>query len=212
MTIGVIGTKCGMSRVFNDNGTSVPVTVVSVEANFVTQIKTQEIDGYNSLQVSYGVGRTQRLNKAMGGHYAKAGVAFCKGLHEFRIDLSESEQFGLGREITVEIFKTGQQVDVRGTTIGRGFSGGVRRHGFEMQDATHGNSVSHRAIGSTGQCQFPGRVLKGKKMAGQHGNKNRTIQRLEVVRVDAERKLLLVKGSVPGAKGGRLVIQPSIKA
>ncbi len=212
MAIGVIGRKCGMTRVFTEDGVSVPVTVIEVEANRVSQIKTQETDGYNALQVTVGSRRANRVTKPMAGHYAKAGVEAGRTLCEFRLNDGEGEGIEPGSEIKVDIFEDGQKVDVAGTTIGKGFAGVVKRHNFRTQDATHGNSLSHRAPGSIGQNQTPGRVFKGKKMAGQMGNKQRTAQNLEVVRVDAERNLLLIKGAVPGSKGNDVVVTPAVKA
>lgn len=211
MTLGLIGKKAGMTRVFQDDGVSVPVTVIEVSPNRVSQVKTVESDGYAAIQVSTGVRRANRVTKPMAGHYRKAGVEPGRGLWEFRQDGDESA-FEVGAELGVDRFEAGQKVDVTGTTHGKGFAGGVKRHNFHMQDATHGNSLSHRAPGSIGQNQTPGRVFKGKKMAGHMGNVRRTAQNLEVVRVDSERGLILVKGAVPGSKGGDLVIRPAVKA
>ncbi len=211
MAIGLIGRKCGMTRVFTDDGVSIPVTVIEVEPNRVTQVKTQEKDGYNALQVTVGERRANRVTRPMAGHFAKAGVVAGRGLWEFRVD-GEITDIEAGAEIKVDAFSEGDIVDVTGTTIGKGFAGGVKRHHFATQDATHGNSLSHRAPGSIGQNQTPGRVFKGKKMAGHLGNVRRTIQNLEVVRVDVERNMLLVKGAVPGAAGGDLIIRPAVKA
>ena len=212
MTIGLVGKKCGMTRIFTEDGVSIPVTVVEVQPNRVTQVKSTDSDGYNAIQVTTGSRKASRVSKASAGHYAKAGVEAGRGLWEFRLDGSEESEFEMGSELTVKLFEEGQKVDVTGKSIGKGFAGGVKRWGFQMQDATHGNSVSHRAPGSIGQCQTPGRVFKGKKMAGHMGDKQRTVQTLEVVRVDEERGLLLIKGSVPGAKGGDVVVRPAIKA
>jgi len=211
MTIGVIGRKAGMTRVFTEEGVTIPVTVIEVDSNRVSQVKSLEVDGYRAVQVAAGVRKASRVNKPMAGHYAKAGIEAGATLAEFRLDASEGEDLALGGEIGVSSFEAGQKVDVRGVTKGRGFSGGIRRHNFRGQDNTHGNSVSHRAPGSIGQCQTPGRVFKGKRMAGQLGNVNRVQQNLEVVRVDAERNLILVKGGVPGPAGGRLIVLPSVK-
>ena len=202
MTIGVIGRKCGMTRVFTETGESVPVTVIEVEPNRITQLKTLETDGYKAMQVTVGVRKASRVNKAMAGHFAKGSVAAGRGLWEFRLSDDEGADFEVGNEIKVDIFEAGQKVDVTGTTIGKGFAGTVKRHNFSMQDATHGNSISHRVPGSIGQNQSPGKVFKGKKMSGHMGNVLRTLQTLDVVRVDAEKNLILVKGAVPGAKGG----------
>lgn len=211
MAIGLIGRKAGMSRVFTEDGSSIPVTVIEVTPNRVTQVRTEDCDGYRALQVTVGARRASRVNKAMQGHFAKAGVAAGRGSWEFRLDAGEGEEIKAGDEIKVDIFASGQYVDVTGTTQGKGFQGVIKRHHFSHQDYTHGNSLSHRAPGSTGQNQTPGRVFKGKKMAGHMGAIKNTIQNLEVVRVDVERNLLLVKGSVSGARSGNLVIRPSFK-
>lgn len=211
MTIGIVGRKSGMTRVFTDEGVSVPVTVVEVLPNRVTQIKDLETDGYRAIQVTTGDRKASRVSKPAAGHYAKAGTAAGDGLWEFRLDGSE-ETFEVGSELTVERFEQGQKVDVAGRSKGKGFQGAVKRWNFSMQDATHGNSLSHRAPGSIGQCQTPGRVFKGKKMAGHMGDKKRTLQNLSVVRLDEERNLLLVKGSVPGATGCDVVVRPAVKA
>lgn len=212
MTIGVIGRKAGMTRVFTDEGASVPVTVIQVEPNKVTQVKSVETDGYRAVQVTTGNRRPSRVNKAAAGHFAKASVEPGRGLWEFRLNEGEGVELEPGAAINVDIFTAGQKVDVCGTSIGKGFAGVIKRHNFSMQDATHGNSLSHRAPGSSGQNQTPGRVFKGKKMAGHMGNVRTTTQSLEVVRVDAERNLLLIKGAVPGAKGGDVIVQPAVKA
>jgi large subunit ribosomal protein L3 len=211
MTIGLIGRKAGMTRIFTEEGASVPVTVIEVQPNRVTQVKTAATDGYRAVQVAIGERRPSRVTKPMAGHYARAGVTAGDTLREFRLAEGEGLDLTEGGEILVSIFAPGQKVDVRGVTKGRGFAGGVKRHNFRMQDATHGNSVSHRAPGSIGQCQTPGRVMKGKRMAGHMGDVNRVQQNLEVIRVDVERNLLLVRGPVPGAEGGRLVVLPSVK-
>lgn len=212
MSIGVIGRKAGMTRIFSDDGVSVPVTVIAVEPNRVTQVKTVDTDGYRALQITTGTRRATRVTRPMAGHFAKAGVEAGRGLWEFRLAEGEAEDIAVGNEIRVDMFAAGQSVDVTGTSIGKGFAGGVKRHNFRMQDATHGNSLSHRAPGSIGQCQTPGRVFKGKKMAGHMGSVRRNTQNLEIIRVDAERNLLLIKGAVPGAKGGDVVIRPAVKA
>jgi large subunit ribosomal protein L3 len=210
MSIGLVGRKSGMTRVFTEEGNSVPVTVVEVQPNRVTQIKTPERDGYSAIQVTAGSRKTNRVSKAEAGHYAKANTGAGEGLWEFRtLDLEEIE---LGSEIKVDRFQVGEKVDVTGTSKGKGFQGGVKRHNFSMQDATHGNSISHRAPGSIGQCQTPGKVWKGKKMAGQMGSVRKTVQSLEVVRVDLDNNLLLIKGAVPGATGTNVVVKPAIKA
>ncbi len=212
MTIGIVGRKAGMMRIIQENGVTVPVTVIAIEPNRVTQIKTMENDGYRALQVTTGTRRASRVTKPMAGHFAKAGSEAGRGLWEFRLGDGEGEGIEVGSEIRVEIFAPGQMVDVTGTSIGKGFAGVIKRHNFSTQDATHGNSLSHRAPGSIGQNQTPGRVLKGKKMSGHMGNVRRNTQNIEVIRVDAERNLLLVKGSVPGAKGGDVIVRPAVKA
>ena len=210
MTIGIVGRKSGMTRVFTDEGVSVPVTVVEVLPNRVTQIKDLETDGYRAIQVTTGDRKASRVSKPAAGHYAKAGTSAGDGLWEFRLDGSE-ETFEVGSELTVERFEQGQKVDVAGRSKGKGFQGAVKRWNFSMQDATHGNSLSHRAPGSIGQCQTPGRVFKGKKMAGHMGAERVTTQGLEVVRIDSERNLLLIKGAVPGAPGGHVIVRPTVK-
>lgn len=212
MTVGLVGKKCGMTRIFTEDGVSIPVTVVEVQPNRVTQVKTVDTDGYDAIQVTTGSRRANRVNKSAAGHYAKAGVEAGRGLWEFRLEGSDEVAYEAGSELTVAMFEAGQKLDVTGRSIGKGFAGGVKRWGFAMQDATHGNSISHRAPGSIGQCQTPGRVFKGKKMAGHMGDKRRTVQTVELVRVDEERGLLLIKGSVPGAKGSDVVVRPAIKA
>jgi large subunit ribosomal protein L3 len=212
MTIGIVGRKAGMTRVFTDDGISIPVTVVEVEPNRVTQVKTIESDGYRAVQVTTGSRRPSRVNKPSAGHFAKAETEAVRGLWEFRLDEGEGNDIAQGSSIGVELFTQGQRVDVTGTTIGKGFAGVIKRHNFSMQDATHGNSLSHRAPGSIGQNQSPGRVFKGKRMAGHMGNVRRTTQNLEVVRVDSERNLLLIKGAVPGAKDGNVIVRASVKA
>ncbi|MES9902918.1 MAG: 50S ribosomal protein L3 [Sedimenticola sp.] len=211
MAIGIVGRKVGMTRVFTEEGASVPVTVIEVAPNRVTQLRTEEIDGYTAVQITTGSRKSSRVNKAMAGHYAKAGVEAGRGIWEFRLAEGEGEGIEVGGQINVDIFENGQVVDVRGTSKGKGFQGGVKRHNFTMQDATHGNSISHRAAGSIGQCQTPGRVFKGKKMAGHMGNVQCATQNIEIVRVDVERNLLLVKGSVPGSRGGDVIVTPAIK-
>jgi large subunit ribosomal protein L3 len=211
MTIGLVGRKSGMTRVFTEDGASIPVTVVEVSPNRVTQIKELETDGYRAIQVTAGTRKASRVSKSEAGHFAKAGVEAGNGLWEFRLEAAD-EAPEVGSELTVERFEVGQKVDVAGKTKGKGFQGGVKRWNFQMQDATHGNSLSHRAPGSIGQCQTPGRVFKGKKMAGHMGAENATTHGLEVVRVDAERNLLLIKGAVPGAPGGDVIVRPAVKA
>ena len=210
MTIGLVGRKCGMTRVFADDGASIPVTVIEVEPNRITQVKNVETDGYQAVQVTVGSRRASRVNKPASGHYAKANAEAGRRLWELKNHSQES--FEVGAELTVSVFEVGQKVDVTGRSKGKGFQGGVKRWNFHMQDATHGNSISHRAPGSIGQCQTPGRVFKGKKMAGHMGSEKVTTQNLEIVRVDADRNLLLIKGAVPGAPGGDVVVRPAIKA
>lgn len=210
MTIGVIGRKAGMTRVFTDDGHSVPVTVIEVTPNRVTQIKKTETDGYNAIQVAFGSRKASRVSKPQAGHYSKAGVEAAETLREFRAD--DLGELKVGDSLDVSLFEAGQRIDVTGTSKGKGFQGAVKRHNFRTQDATHGNSLSHRAPGSIGQCQTPGRVWKGKKMAGHMGAERVTVQTLEIVRVDSERNLLLVKGAVPGAKSGQLIVKPATKA
>lgn len=212
MAIGLIGRKRGMTRVFTEDGVSIPVTVIEVEPNRVTQVKTLDRDGYRALQVSSGERKANRTTKAQAGHFAKAGVEAGRKVREFRLVDGEGDAIEVGAELKVDLFEAGQKIDVTGTSIGKGFAGVIKRHNFSMQDATHGNSLSHRAHGSIGQNQTPGRVFKGKRMAGHMGNVRRTAQNLVVVRVDAERNLLLIKGAVPGAKGSDVVVLPAVKA
>ena len=209
MAIGLIGRKLGMSRIFTETGNTIPVTVIEVLPNRITQVKTQEKEGYNAIQITTGTKRASRVNKPSAGHFAKAGLEAGRGLWEFRID--DAENYSIGQDITVDLFQVGQRVDVIGTSKGKGFQGAVKRHNFRTQDATHGNSVSHRAPGSIGQNQTPGRVFKGKKMAGHMGAKRCTMQNIEVVRVDKDRQLLLVRGAVPGSKSGDVIIKLSVK-
>lgn len=208
MTIGVVGRKCGMTRVFTEEGNSIPVTVIEVEPNRVTQFKSEETDGYTAVQVTVGERRASRVTKAQAGHFAKAGVAAGRAVTEFRV---EEGEYKPGDELTAELFTVGQLVDVTGQSKGKGFAGTIKRWNFRGQDNTHGNSVSHRVPGSIGQCQTPGRVFKGKKMSGHMGAERKTVQSLEVVRVDAERNLLLVKGAVPGATGSDVIVRPAAK-
>lgn len=211
MSIGVIGRKAGMTRVFTEDGTSVPVTVIEVAPNRVTQLKDAGRDGYRAIQVTTGSRKPSRVSKPIAGHYAKADVEPGRGLWEFRLPDGEGEELSTGSEVKADIFEAGQKVDVSGTTIGKGFAGTIKRHNFRAQRNSHGNSLSHRVPGSIGQCQDPGRVFKGKRMAGHLGDARRTVQNLEVVRVDAERNLLLVKGAVPGSEGSDLVVRPAVK-
>lgn len=208
--IGLVGRKVGMTRIFTEEGVSIPVTVVEVEANRVTQVRTLEADGYAAIQVTAGAKKASRVSKPEAGHFAKAGVEAGRGLWEFRLE--NGEKFEVGAELNVELFNDVKKVDVTGTSKGKGFQGAVKRWNFSTQDATHGNSLSHRAPGSIGQCQTPGRVFKGKKMAGHMGAERVTTQNLEIVRVDAERNLLLIKGAVPGSTGGNVIVKPAIKA
>jgi large subunit ribosomal protein L3 len=211
MAIGLIGKKAGMTRVFTEDGASVPVTVIHVEPNRVTQVKTDERDGYRAIQITAGSRKVSRVTKPEAGHFAKAGVEAGASLAECRLDAGEGEDLEVGAVLPLDMFSAGQKVDVRGRSKGKGFAGGVKRHNFRTQDNTHGNSLSHRAAGSIGQCQTPGRVFKGKRMAGHMGNVIRSAQNLEVVRVDIDRNLLLVRGAVPGASGGDLMVLPAVK-
>jgi len=212
MAIGVIGRKAGMTRIFTDAGASIPVTVIEVEPNRVTQVRDAERDGYRAYQITLGERKANRVSKPKAGHFAKAGTEAGRGLWEFRLAEGEGEEISVGNEIKVDVFEAGQKVDVIGKSIGKGFAGVIKRYNFHMQDATHGNSLSHRAPGSIGHCQTPGRVFKGKKMSGHMGAARTTTQNLEVVRVDLERNLLLIRGAVPGAKGSDVIIRPSVKA
>ena len=212
MPLGVVGKKVGMTRVFTEEGVSVPVTVLHVDSNRVTQLKEQDNDGYRAVQVSYGTSKPSRVNKALAGHYAKASVASGEGLCEFRIEDVEEVELTLGSELKADLFSEGQSVQVTGISKGKGFAGTIKRHNFRGQDNTHGNSISHRVPGSTGQCQTPGRVFKGKKMSGHMGNEQVSTKNLTVVKVDSERDLLLIKGSVPGSKGGRVIVKPALGA
>ena len=211
MAIGLIGRKTGMSRVFTEDGASIPVTIIQVLPNRVTRVKTEDTDGYSALQVTTGAVKASRVSKPIAGQYAAASAEAGEGLFEFRVDGEDIGEITIGSELTVERFAAGQKVDVSGTSIGKGFAGTVKRHNFSMQDATHGNSLAHRAPGSIGQNQTPGRVFKGKKMSGHMGNVRRTVQGLDVVQIDSDRNLLVVKGAVPGHKGGRLIVKPTIK-
>ena len=206
MSLGLVGQKRGMTRVFTEDGVSTPVTVIEVEPNRVTQVKLSDTDGYRAVQVTTGSKHRNRLSKSQAGIFASAGTDAGRGLWEFRLNDGEGEELKAGEEIKVDLFEEGQKVDVVGTTIGKGYGGVIKRHNFSMQDATHGNSLAHRLPGSIGMCQTPGRVLKGKKMSGHMGDARRTMQNLEIVRIDVERNLMLVKGAVPGAKGGDLLI------
>ncbi len=212
MSLGLIGRKVGMTRVFTEEGNSVPVTVLEVTPNQVTQIKNIETDGYHGLQVTYGQKKSNKLTKALTGHYAKASIEAGAGLFEFKLNADNAANYTKESILGVDQFEVGQKVDVTGTTIGKGYSGAQKRHNFSSNRASHGNSVSHNSLGSTGQCQDPGRVFPGKKMSGQYGNVQRTTQNLEVVRVDAARNLLLIKGAIPGSKGSDVLVKPAVKA
>jgi large subunit ribosomal protein L3 len=211
MALGLVGRKSGMTRIFTEDGVSIPVSVVEVEPNRITQVKTHATDGYDAIQVTSGSRRASRVNKTATGHLAKAESGLGRGLWEMRLDQA-SEELQVGGELTVDTFEVGQKIDVTGQSKGKGFQGGIKRWNFTMQDATHGNSISHRSNGSIGQCQTPGRVFKGKKMSGHMGAEQVTVQNLEVVRIDAERNVILVKGSIPGAPGGDVLIKPAVKA
>ncbi|UXY16557.1 50S ribosomal protein L3 [Chitiniphilus purpureus] len=212
MSLGLVGRKVGMTRVFAEDGSSIPVTVLDMSANRVTQIKSVETDGYAAVQVTFGAKKANRVNKAEAGHFAKAGVEAGLALVEFRVAADKLAELKAGSALSVELFTAGQLVDVTGTSQGKGFSGVIKRHNFSSNRASHGNSRSHNTPGSIGQAQDPGRIFPGKRMAGQYGNVKSTVQNLEVVRVDAERQLLLVKGAVPGSKGNDVVVRPSVKA
>ncbi len=212
MTKGLVGRKCGMTRVFTEDGISIPVTVIEAQPNRITQVKTVESDGYRALQVTAGRRKASRVSKPQAGHFAQAKVEAGDLISEIRLDEADETEYQVGATLQVDLFEEGQKVDVIGTSIGKGFAGTVKRHNFRTQDATHGNSLAHRAPGSIGQNQTPGRVFKGKKMSGHMGNARSTVQNLEVVRVDAERNLLLIKGAVPGHKGGRVIVRPAVKA
>jgi len=212
MSLGLVGRKVGMTRIFAEDGTSVPVTVLDVSNNRVTQIKTPEVDGYSALQVAYGSRRVSRVTKSQAGHFAKASVEAASMLMEFRIDGERLAEFKMGDVLTTSIFSIGQKVDVSGRSIGKGFAGAIKRHHFSSNRASHGNSLSHNAPGSIGMAQDPGRVFPGKRMAGHLGDIKCTTQNLEVVRIDEVRQLLLVKGAVPGARGGDVVVRPAVKS
>ena len=212
MSLGLVGRKVGMTRIFADDGTAIPVTVLDVSNNRITQIKTPDTDGYSAVQVAYGTRRASRVAKAQAGHYAKAGVEAGSVLNEFTTTPEKLAELKVGSTLSVEMFAVGQKVDVSGTTLGKGFSGVIKRHHFSSNRASHGNSKSHNVPGSIGMAQDPGRVFPGKRMAGQLGNVNRTAQLLEVARIDAARQLILVKGAVPGAKNGTVVVRPAAKA
>lgn len=212
MSLGLVGRKVGMTRIFAEDGQSIPVTVLDVSDNRVSQIKTSETDGYAAVQIAFGKRRASRITKPVAGHLAKAGVEPCRGMKEFRVAQDQVAGFNAGDLISADLFQVGQKVDVTGVTIGKGFSGAIKRHNFSSNRASHGNSVSHNSAGSIGMAQDPGRVFPGKRMAGQYGNVQRTTQGLEIVRVDVERQLLLVKGAVPGSKGGDVVVCAAIKA
>jgi large subunit ribosomal protein L3 len=212
MSLGLVGRKVGMTRVFTDDGTSIPVTVLEVSPNRVTQIKSLDSDGYTAVQVTYGERRASRVTKAMAGHFAKAGVTAGRGVHEFPVSADALADLAAGGEVTVATFQVGQMVDVTGTTLGKGYAGVIKRHHFKSNRATHGNSKSHNVPGSIGMNQDPGRVFPGKRMTGHLGDVKRTVQNLEIVRVDVERNLLLIKGAVPGSKGGDVIVRPAVKA
>ncbi|KPN71601.1 50S ribosomal protein L3 [Neisseria sp. 83E34] len=211
MTLGLVGRKVGMTRVFTEQGVSIPVTVLDMSMNRITQVKSKEIDGYNAVQVTFGEKKANHVNKAEAGHFAKAGVEAGRGLVEFGLSEDDLGELKAGGEVAVTIFSEGQLVDVTGTSKGKGFSGTIKRHNFGAQRTSHGNSRSHRVPGSIGMAQDPGRVFPGKRMAGQYGNTKSTVQNLEVVRVDEERQLLLVKGAVPGAVNSDVIVRPSVK-
>jgi len=212
MSIGLVGRKVGMTRIFTDDGDSVPVTVVDVSNNRIAQVKTPEVDGYSAVQVAFGERRASRVIKPAAGHFAKAGVQAGTALREFRLAEPAGDALKAGATVDVDVFKVGQRVDVSGTTIGKGFTGAIKRHHFSSNRASHGNSLSHNSAGSIGQNQDPGRVFPGKRMAGHLGDARRTTQNLVIVRIDKERQLLLIKGAVPGSKGGHLIVRAAVKA
>ena len=212
MSLGLVGRKVGMMRIFKDDGTSVPVTVLDCSGNRVTQIKSQDNDGYVAVQVAFGKRRATRVTKALAGHFAKAGVEAGSELREFRIDAAKAGELKVGSELKVDMFQAGMKVDVSGTTIGKGYAGVIKRYHFSSNRASHGNSISHNSPGSIGMAQDPGRVFPGKKMSGQLGNVTRTTQNLDIVRIDEARQLLLVRGAVPGARTGHVVVRPAVKA
>jgi len=212
MSLGLVGRKVGMTRIFTDDGESIPVTVVEVGDNRVTQIKTDETDGYTAVQVTFGTRRASRVTKPLAGHLAKAGVEAGEVIKEFRIDAAKAAELQAGSSLSVDLFQVGQKIDVQGVTIGKGYAGTIKRHHFASGRATHGNSRSHNVPGSIGMAQDPGRVFPGKRMTGHLGDVTRTVQNLEIAKIDAERKLLLVKGAVPGSKGGKVVVTPAVKA
>jgi len=210
-TIGLVGRKCGMTRIFTPEGVSIPVTVLEILPNRITQIKSQSTDGYSAIQVTMGERKASRVNKALSGHFSKANSVPGEGLWEFRLENEAETAFSIGSELTVELFKEGELVDVQGTTKGRGFTGTITRWNFRSQRASHGVSVSHNLPGSIGQNQTPGRVFKGKKMAGHWGVEKKSVQNLEVIRVDAVRNVLLVKGAIPGAANGKIIVRSAVK-
>ena len=212
MSIGLVGRKAGMTRLFTDGGESIPVTVVIVEPNRVTCLKTHEKDGYRAVQLTAGIRKPSRLSKPQAGHLAKNGVEAGEGLWEFRLEDGEGDELAPGSTLDVTAFTAGQKIDAVGTSIGKGYAGVVKRHNFSTQDASHGNSLAHRAPGSIGQNQTPGRVFKGKRMAGHMGAVRRTVQNLEIVRIDEARNAILIKGAVPGPRGGRIIVRPAVKA
>jgi len=211
MSLGLVGKKCGMTRVFTEAGESIPVTVLQIDSHRVTQIKGLDVDGYKAVQITVGEKKSSHVNKAMAGHFAAANMTAGRGLWEFRLSESEGNDLAIGSELSINQFEVGQVVDAQGVSIGKGFAGGIKRHNFGMQDATHGNSLSHRSNGSIGMCQTPGRVFKGKKMSGHMGAAKVTIQNLTIHSIDSERNLILVKGSIPGAKGGDVILTPASK-
>lgn len=212
MSLGLVGRKVGMTRIFTDDGDSIPVTVVEVGDNRVTQIKTDETDGYTAVQVTFGSRRASRITKPLAGHLAKAGVEAGEVIKEFRIDAAKAAELQAGSSLSVDLFQVGQKIDVQGVTIGKGYAGTIKRYHFASGRATHGNSRSHNVPGSIGMAQDPGRVFPGKRMTGHLGDVTRTVQNLEIAKIDAERKLLLVKGAIPGSKGGKVIVTPAVKA
>lgn len=209
MSLGLVGRKCGMTRIFTDEGTSIPVSVVQVLPNRITRVINQDADGYSAVQITTGVVKNSRVNKAEAGQFAKAGVDAGRGFWEFRLE--QDSDLEVGSDLPLDQFQVGQKIDVSGRSIGKGYQGVIKRHNFQMQDATHGNSLAHRAPGSIGQCQTPGRVLKGKKMAGHMGHERVTTQNLEIVKIDVDKSVLLIKGAIPGSKNGDIIVTPAVK-
>ena len=211
MSLGLVGRKCGMTRIYSDDGNAVPVSVVEIEPNRIVQVKTEDTDGYRAIQVTTGSKKRSRLSRPGAGHFGKGGVEAGRGLWEFRLDATDTTEYSVGHELGVDLFTEGQYVDVRGVSIGKGFAGVIKRYNFRTQDATHGNSLSHRASGSIGQNQSPGRVFKGKKMAGHMGSENVTVQNLKIHSINQEKSLLFITGAIPGHKNADVIVKPAVK-